>query len=80
MKNNVVGIRIKELRKSKGWTQSDLATQCQLRDYEMSRETIAKIESGIRLIMDTDIIEFALVLDVSIVELFDVPDLKCQLS
>ncbi|MEZ9873440.1 MULTISPECIES: helix-turn-helix domain-containing protein [unclassified Vibrio] len=80
MKNNVVGIRIKELRKSKGWTQSDLATQCQLRNYEMSRETIAKIESGIRLIMDTDIVEFALVLDVSIAELFDVPNIPCKVS
>ena len=80
MKNNVVGIRIKELRKSKGWTQSDLATQCQLRNYEMSRETIAKIESGIRLIMDTDIVEFALVLDVSIAELFDVPNIPCKVT
>ncbi|WP_418642521.1 helix-turn-helix domain-containing protein [Vibrio chaetopteri] len=80
MKNNVVGIRIKELRKSKGWTQSDLATQCQLRDYEMSRETIAKIESGIRLILDTDVVQFALVFNVSIAELFDVPNLKCRLK
>lgn len=80
MKNNVVGIRIKELRKSKGWTQSDLATQCQLRNYEMSRETIAKIESGIRLILDTDIIEFALVLDTSISDLFDVPDITCKVT
>ncbi|EKB7278244.1 helix-turn-helix transcriptional regulator [Vibrio parahaemolyticus] len=80
MKNNVVGIRIKELRKSKGWTQSDLATQCQLRDYEMSRETIAKIESGIRLILDTDVVKFALVFDVSITELFNIPDLPCRLN
>ncbi|MFB1075406.1 helix-turn-helix domain-containing protein [Vibrio diabolicus] len=80
MRNNIVGTNIRVIRNSKGWTQSKLATQCQLQEFEMSRETIAKVESGVRLITDSEVVLFASILDTSVIELFDVPDLQCRLK
>ncbi len=74
MKKNLIGKRIREIRVSNGWTQPQLAEQCQLRGLQHSRETIAKFENGIRKIHDYEIIEFALVLGCTISDLFDIPE------
>ena len=43
---NIVGPRVRDIREAKGLTQDDLAVQCNLIDWDVSRGTIAKIESS----------------------------------
>ena len=43
-----VGAKIREFRVARSWTQSELAAQMQLHGCDLSREIIARIESGYR--------------------------------
>ncbi|MFA0435944.1 helix-turn-helix domain-containing protein [Vibrio breoganii] len=82
MGKNLIGTRIKELRKNRGWTQEDLAAQFQLRgeSWGISRQTIAKIETGIKPLRDIEIVQFSLILETPITELFETPDLLPRLQ
>ena len=80
MSKNLVGTRIKELRKAQGLTQVNLATQFQLRGWDMSHQTIAKIETGVKPVRDIEIVQLSLLLDVPIAELFEIPDLQPRLQ
>lgn len=74
MNKNLIGNRIRQIRILNDWTQPQLAEQCQLHGLSYSRETIAKFENGIRKVHDYEIIEFAKVLDCSVLDLFDTPE------
>lgn len=52
---NIVGKRVCQLRKAKGLTQAILIAHCQLRGWQVSRETLAKIESGVRRVNDAEV-------------------------
>ncbi|ANP76945.1 transcriptional regulator [Vibrio crassostreae 9CS106] len=82
MGKNLIGTRIKELRKSKGWTQEDLAARFQLQgeNWGISRQTIAKIETGVKPLRDIEIVQFSLILETSIAELFETSDLLPRLQ
>lgn len=80
MSKNLIGHRIKELRKAKGWTQVNLAAQFQLRGWDMSHQTVAKIETGVKPVRDIEIVQLSLLFDVPITELFEVPDLQPRLQ
>ncbi|WP_192982518.1 helix-turn-helix domain-containing protein [Marinilactibacillus psychrotolerans] len=43
---NIIGINIRRLRKQKGIGQTELVKQLQLRNTNMTRETLVKIEAG----------------------------------
>lgn len=45
-KENIIGSNIRRLRKEKGIGQTELVKQMQLKDIEISRETLVKIEGG----------------------------------
>lgn len=79
MKKNLIGNRIRQIRTLNEWTQPQLAEQCQLHGLPYSRETIAKFENGIRKIHDYEIVDFAKVLNCSILDLFDVPEVDTEL-
>ena len=68
---NVIGPQIKRLREQNAMTQEDLTAQCNLLGWSISRGTLAKIESQVRRVVDTEIIFLAQALDVEISELFD---------
>ncbi|WP_350545230.1 MULTISPECIES: helix-turn-helix transcriptional regulator [unclassified Pseudoalteromonas] len=61
---------MRTIRENKGWTQEQLAAKCNLIDWEISRSTLAKIESNVRGVTDIEVSYFSLVLDVEIAILF----------
>ena len=72
-KANVVGLLIRKLRRQFGFTQEQLAAQCQVRGLNLSRGTLAKIEARIRLIKACELYIIAKVLKVPM-EYFYPPD------
>lgn len=56
---NVIGKKIKELRKSSGLTQRELAEKLQLSGAEFSDLTILRIEQGKRFVPDYEVVILA---------------------
>jgi transcriptional regulator with XRE-family HTH domain len=52
---NIVGPVVRELRAKKGLTQPQLTAKLNVLGFDISRETLAKIESQIRWIADFEI-------------------------
>ena len=67
---NIVGRQVAKIRNLNGLSQSAMATACQLAGWDISRETIAKIESGFRWVGDFEVIKLARVLQVPVITLF----------
>jgi transcriptional regulator with XRE-family HTH domain len=59
---NISGPRIAAIRKEKGMTQSELAKKVQVSGVNLDRATIAKIENGIRCVLDYELAGIARVL------------------
>ena len=66
---NIIGGKLKELRKSKGLTQKELAEKLQLLGHEYSELTILRIEKGIRFVPDYEVVQLAAFFDISTDEL-----------
>lgn len=56
---NIVGPVIRELREKKGLSQPMLVAKLNLSGWEISRETLAKIECQIRWVADFEILRLA---------------------
>ena len=56
---NIVGPVVRELREKQGLTQPELAAKLNLAGWDVSRETLAKIESQIRWVADFEILKLA---------------------
>jgi transcriptional regulator with XRE-family HTH domain len=67
---NVVGSQVRKIRNQQDMTQSKLAEKCQLAGWDISREGIAKIESGLRNVFDREILLLAKILRVHFSVLF----------
>jgi len=67
---NILGKKIRSLRREQKLTQHQLAAKLQLIGHDISRSTLAKIESRNRQIIDIEIKMLALALQVSESELF----------
>ena len=52
---NLVGIRIKKLRKSRGLSQQQLTNQLQLQGMDCERGVVKRIENGTRFVSDIEI-------------------------
>ena len=52
---NIVGPVIRQLREKKGITQTQPATKLNLAGWDLSRDTLAKIEAQIRRVSDFEI-------------------------
>ncbi|WP_341851195.1 helix-turn-helix transcriptional regulator [Vibrio vulnificus] len=61
-KKNITGIRIKEIRLNKGWSQADVERECDLRNIDITRSKLAKIESGMIRVTDEMIRDLCIVL------------------
>lgn len=70
MPTNITGRQIARLRTEKGLSQDQLAVKCQRMGWDVSRNIVAKIESGIRCVSDQEILLLAKALMVSVAELF----------
>jgi transcriptional regulator with XRE-family HTH domain len=67
---NVVGPQIRRLRNQQGCSQAQLMVKIQLKGWSISRECLAKIESQIHKVTDTDLLYFADVLKVPVSALY----------
>lgn len=56
---NIIGSKIKELRKQHGLTQKALAEKLQLKGHEFSDLTILRIEQGKRFVPDYEVVALA---------------------
>lgn len=67
---NIVGKNVKKIREKRGWTQEQLVAKCNLNDWQISRSTLAKIESNVRRVTDIEVQKLSLALNVSVNDLF----------
>ena len=67
---NVIGPKIRQARERYGLTQDQMAAKCQVLGLDLTRGTLAKIESRVRAVSDHEIPYLARVLDCSIDSLF----------
>jgi len=61
-RKNIAGREIHRFRLMRNLTQESLAASLQLNGYDLSRVTLAKIESGIRCVTDLELVLIAKVL------------------
>jgi transcriptional regulator with XRE-family HTH domain len=59
---NLIGRQVRDLRKRKGWTQEDLSTKLQVFGWDVSRESLAKLETQQRRVPDGELFILAKVL------------------
>ena len=70
---NIIGPQIKRLREQNNMTQEELTAQCNLLGWNISRGTLAKIESQVRRVTDSEVALIGKVLKVDISELYEEP-------
>jgi hypothetical protein len=61
---NIVGTRLKTLRREKGLTQAMLAARCGRLGWDIGENTVTKIETHVRCVTDFEVVCIAKALDV----------------
>ena len=61
---NMIGPTLRSLREAEGLTQAEFAARLQLAGWDISRETLAKVESQVRCVTDRELVRFAEALEV----------------
>jgi len=67
---NIIGPKVKKIRESQSITQEVLAARCNILKWDISRSTLAKIESQVRRVTDGEVALLAKALKVDIKELY----------
>jgi transcriptional regulator with XRE-family HTH domain len=67
---NVIGQKCREIREALGLTQDQVAAKCQVLGLDITRGTLAKIESRVRAVSDHEIPFLAKALDTPLQTLF----------
>jgi len=67
---NLVGPQVRKFRNQKNWTQEALAAKLQVEGWDVSRESLAKLEAQFRRVPDCELLFLAKVLGVEVVDLF----------
>lgn len=67
---NTIGYNVRDLRKMHGLTQEQLVAKCNLLEWNVSRGTLAKIESKKRKVSDYEVLLLAKALDTDIKNLY----------
>lgn len=67
---NVVGPKVRRLRESKKMSQEDFTARCNIVGLNISRSTLAKIESQVRRVTDEEVVLLAKALKVSVEALY----------
>ncbi|TOK94422.1 helix-turn-helix domain-containing protein, partial [Vibrio parahaemolyticus] len=62
--------QVRKLRKEQKLTQEQLSARCNVIGLDISRGTLAKIEAGVRQVIDTEIVQLATALKVEEKDLF----------
>jgi transcriptional regulator with XRE-family HTH domain len=67
---NIIGPAVRRLRVEQGLTQDAFAARCQLAGWDLSRETLSKIEAGLRRVNDAEVMMLAKVLGCELKDMF----------
>src|SRR4051794_23857500 len=67
---NLVGPQVRHLRTRVDWTQETLAAKLQVEGWDVSRESLAKLESQFRRVPDCELLFLAKVFGVDVRALF----------
>ena len=67
---NVVGPQVRRIRRQQRLSQTELVLRCQLSGFDMSRESLAKVEGGWRVVSDLEVLLLADALGVAFASLF----------
>jgi transcriptional regulator with XRE-family HTH domain len=67
---NLVGPQVRQLRTRNGWSQASLAAKLQVEGWDVSRESLAKLEARFRRVPDCELLFLAEVLGVEVIDLF----------
>ena len=70
-KTNIVGKKIRKLRKQQKLSQEELAAKMQLNNVEISQKVVSRIEKQERFVTDYELLVFSQVLCVSIYDLLE---------
>ncbi|MCI9287393.1 MAG: helix-turn-helix transcriptional regulator [Clostridia bacterium] len=68
---NIIGSKIKELRREQKLSQEFLCARMQVMGYKISRSDISKIETGKKFISDFEVLGFAKALKTTITKLYE---------
>lgn len=68
-RNNICGIKVKELRKRLRISQRELSDRLIVNGLDIDKNAVQRIESGQRFVTDIEIIYLAKVLDITVEEL-----------
>jgi len=67
---NIIGPQVRRLRTAVGLSQSALAGVCQRSGWDISRDSVAKIEVGLRWVCDWELLELSKALRCPLSELY----------
>ena len=70
-RKNMVGLKLKELRELKGWSQRDLAKEFQLIGCDIDQNVITRTERGERKVSDREIWAITIVFGITSADLFE---------
>ena len=73
---NISGPVVRRLRVERGMSQPDFAAACQRAGWDVSRDIIARIEGGSKLVRDSELVKLAAVLGVTPNDLVGVKEKK----
>ena len=71
---NIVGTKLRAIRREKGLTQAMLAARCGMLGWDIGENTITKIETNVRCVVDAEIVCLATALDVLPEKLLPTPE------
>lgn len=71
---NIIGPQVRWLREQRQMTQEELIAHCHLVGLSISRSTLAKIESQVRRVTDSEVALLAEALKVDIAKLYECND------
>ncbi len=67
---NLIGPAVRQQREAQQLTQEQLVARCNLLGWDISRGTLAKIESQVRCITDIEVAKLAVALKIEVQILF----------
>ncbi len=68
---NLVGAKVRELRRSRRMSQQALSAQLELRGIYVCRGSVSRLEDGLRTVTDIELFALAQIFQVSIDSLFE---------
>lgn len=66
---NIIGTQVRRIRMEQKLSQDKLAQKCQLQGWQISRETLSKVEAGLRCVTDAEVFFLAEILVCSVNDL-----------